>query len=146
VYLLQLYDFLKIFIGEICFPGGKYDKNLDQSVENTALREAGEEIGLKKENFHKICQMCPFVSPVGHWILPIVGILCKNTNNVSPYEDTLDLAQSLKANEEEVSLIFWLPISYFLDKNRISFVEVPFEADDSLLEESYFKHKKINAA
>ena len=58
---------LKSFPGEICFPGGKFDTRLDKSFTDTALREANEEIGLKRENFLQICQMCPFISPVGHW-------------------------------------------------------------------------------
>jgi 8-oxo-dGTP pyrophosphatase MutT (NUDIX family) len=135
---------LKSFPGEICFPGGKYDKNVDQSYFDTALREAEEEIGLKKENFSMVCQMCPFVSPIGHWIFPVVGILCDNTNKASQYENTLHIAQSLKANEGEVSLIFWLPLSYFLNKDTISCVEVPFKADESLIRESAFKDKRMN--
>jgi len=136
---------LKSFPGEICFPGGKFDRSLDNSYFDTALREASEEIGLKKENFHKICQMCPFISPVGHWISPVIGILCDNINNVNPYDDTLHIAESLKANEDEVSLIFWKPVSYFLDKNRISFVEVPVKIDDMLKKESIFEDKPINS-
>ena len=33
--------------GEVCFPGGRRDKN--ETIEETALREAAEEIGLPVE-------------------------------------------------------------------------------------------------
>lgn len=76
--------------------------------------------------------------------MPIVGILCNNnTDEIDPCEDTLHIAQSLKANEE-VESIFWIPLTFFLDKNRISFVEVPFKIDESLKNEYAFKTKPIH--
>ena len=134
---------LKSFPGEICFPGGKFDKNLDATYADTALREASEEIGLRRENLRVLCQMCPFVTPIGHWILPVVGVLCESNSQSDSIEDTLHIVQSLQANDE-VGLIFWIPISFFLDKSRVSFVEVPFKIDDSLKKGNFFSKTNIS--
>jgi 8-oxo-dGTP pyrophosphatase MutT (NUDIX family) len=98
---------LKSFPGEICFPGGKFDSELDATYIDTALREASEEIGLNKEGVRVLCQLCPCLSPFGHYIVPIVGLL-ENTN----VTDSWDILKNLKASPDEVAFIFWLPLTY----------------------------------
>ena len=104
---------LRSFPGEICYPGGKFDKKHDKSYIDTALREASEEIGLRRENVRVICQLCPCLSPLGHYIVPVVGLL-ENLN----FADSWEILKSLKCNTNEVSLIFWIPLKYFSEAIR----------------------------
>jgi 8-oxo-dGTP pyrophosphatase MutT (NUDIX family) len=128
---------LKSYPGELCFPGGKFDPNLDKSFIDTALRETSEEIGLDRKNVSIICKICPFISPIGHYICPIIGLLTKNqTQDYSDSDDEiLDLLNNLKPNDE-VESIFWLPFSYFLNQERLSqrvnLFDVPIKLDDTL--------------
>ncbi|RNA06808.1 coenzyme A pyrophosphatase [Brachionus plicatilis] len=121
---------LRAYPGEICFPGGKFDASFDRDLEDTAFRETYEEIGLSKKNFDLVCQLCPFVSPVGHFLVPFICILKKDSGE-EPYEDTCEIVNSLEPNPNEVESIFYLPFSYILDLNctneRISVLKVPFE-------------------
>ena len=135
---------LKAYPGEICFPGGKFDEKLDKTFADTAFREAEEEINLKRENLKFICQLCPIVTPIGHYIAPIVCILTNTTTNkgVDPCEDTLDIVKGLKPNQDEVESIFWIPFSYFFNKSQISQFSMPFELDNSL--EKFKNLFKIN--
>lgn len=105
---------LKDFPGELCFPGGKFDTSVDTSFRDTALREAEEEIGLRKENIDVLCEICPVISPVGHYIAPIIGIVKDDTGS---YEDTLKVINNLKPNPDEVESLFWVPIDYVLDQD-----------------------------
>lgn len=127
---------LRNYPGEICYPGGKFDKKLDTCMEDTAFREAHEEIGLEKDNFEFVCRLCHFISPVGHYISPIICLLKHATEKIDKFEETLSIVEKLKPNPDEVECIFWLPFSYFLNSEtidqRFSFVEVPFRLDEGL--------------
>lgn len=127
---------LKSYPGEICYPGGKFDSKLDNTFEDTAFRETYEEIGLNRENLDLVCQLCPYISPIGHYLVPFVCLLKKSNSYSNQYEDTLDVVNSLKPNSKEVDSIFYLPFSYILDSNssneRISAVKTSFELDESL--------------
>lgn len=101
------------------FPGGKYDETVDSCMRDTAFREAYEEISLKEDNLDFICQLCPFISPVGHYIVPIIALLKDNRNETDPYSDCLNLVKELKPNPDEVEGIFWMPFQYILDSEFI---------------------------
>jgi 8-oxo-dGTP pyrophosphatase MutT (NUDIX family) len=60
--------------GQISFPGGKMDKS-DASIEETALREAEEEIGIdRNSNIEIIGSLSPLLIPVtGFKVFPIVA-------------------------------------------------------------------------
>lgn len=124
---------LKNYPGEICFPGGKFDNNLDRTFEDTAYREAYEEIGIERKNLETLCQLPPAISPVGHYIVPLIAIVKRDDGS---YEDTIDIVNNLKPDKSEVDSIICLPVSYFLDKekvnDRFTFEEIPFELDRSL--------------
>lgn len=82
--------------GEVCFPGGRLEKN-DQSLANAAIREAEEEIGIpsnKIEIRHKLSG-CSTLS--GYRITPIVGVI----------QDDFDIQMCPR----EVSEVFYMPIS-----------------------------------
>lgn len=122
---------LRNYPGEICFPGGNFDVSLDKNLEDTAFRETSEEIGLSKKNLDLVCQLCPFVSPVGHFLVPFICIL-KREAGENPYEETNEIVSSLKPNLNEVQSIFSLPFSYILDSNfineRLSVMKISFNS------------------
>lgn len=102
---------------------------MDKSYEETAYREAQEEIGLERRNFELVSQLCPFISPVGHYIVPVV-VLIKNPDKPdNPFEETLDVVKSLKACSTEVAGIFWPPLDYLLDDKIYTVSEVPFDEE-----------------
>jgi 8-oxo-dGTP pyrophosphatase MutT (NUDIX family) len=60
--------------GQVSFPGGAFEK-IDQNLEETALRETEEEIGISKENIRIIGCMRSFKSISNYLITPIVGVI-----------------------------------------------------------------------
>lgn len=134
---------LKSFSGEICFPGGKFDHNLDTTFEDTALREANEEIGLSTHNVKIVTKLCPFPTIVGHSIVPVVGIVC---NQNGQFENTYELIKNLKPNPDEVQSIFTIPFNYFCENLNSETFNLMYEKFDekffagiNLLEEFKFK-------
>ena len=60
--------------GQIALPGGAMEKN--ETLENTALREAFEEIGIIPENVDIIGKMTPLPIPVSKYLIsPFIGIV-----------------------------------------------------------------------
>ncbi|MBN6206770.1 CoA pyrophosphatase [Ralstonia pickettii] len=86
--------------GDICFPGGRIDK-ADKSPKETAIRETIEELGIHTSNMEAITPLDYIVNDSGRIIYPFVGKLLN-------YEQ-------IKLNEAEVSEVFTVPLSYFLD-------------------------------
>ena len=97
---------LKDHSGEISLPGGKFS-NKDRNLEETALRETEEELGLKRDNIILIGELDDMFTITSRYIItPFVGEL-KNFNNIK-----------LKINEDEVEEAFSVPIRIFLDKSN----------------------------
>ena len=93
--------------GQIAFPGGKREAH-DKSDEETAIREAYEEIGLKPDDFTKLGELQFHYTGTGFEIRPIVGLIKES-------------AQFTK-NDNEVDEIFTVPLSFVLDpKNYVIF-------------------------
>ena len=65
---------------------------------------------MKREHVQILCQLCPCLSPFGHYIVPIVGYL----ENLK-ISDSWEIIKNLKANPNEVALIFWIPVTYISD-------------------------------
>ncbi|MBN2486917.1 MAG: CoA pyrophosphatase [Bacteroidales bacterium] len=60
--------------GQICFPGGKAEPG-DKSVEDTALRETAEELGICTQNIEVIGRLTEIFIPVsGYMVYPVVGL------------------------------------------------------------------------
>jgi 8-oxo-dGTP pyrophosphatase MutT (NUDIX family) len=85
--------------GHICFPGGRRDPG-DADIEETALREAQEEVGLDPARVRILGRLGDYVTQSGYRIGPVVGL-------VAP---PLELA----AREGEVEEILELPLPYLL--------------------------------
>ncbi|KAI9029587.1 NUDIX hydrolase domain-like protein [Phycomyces nitens] len=90
--------------GEVSFPGGKQDP-ADGSVEETALRETMEEIGIAPKDIDILGQFSCIPNQSGSLrVHPFVGYVRKPVN-----------ASLLNCNPEEVARAFCLPLEYLLD-------------------------------
>lgn len=89
--------------GQIAFPGGKREKN-DKSDEDTALREAYEEIGLERRFFTKLGELEFYYTSTGFEIKPVVGLV--------------DERAQLVKNDDEVDEIFTVPLAFLMDKKN----------------------------
>lgn len=88
--------------GEICFPGGKFDKNLDTTTKDTAIRETCEELGVKKSQIKKVNYWGTYIAPMFTLIDVYIGLL--DIHNV----------YDLPINQSEVEKLIVFPFSYFL--------------------------------
>ena len=94
--------------GQISFPGGKVEL-FDVDITATALRETQEEIGLQSACINVLGQLKPYQTISGYEITPIVAIV----SNSSSYQ----------IDENEVSEVFQVPLSHFLQRQH--HVQVP---------------------
>ncbi len=91
--------------GQISFPGGRVD-DTDVSVEYTALREANEEIGLKREDVYILGRLNDTITYASGYIVhPFVGVI--------PYP------YNFKINKDEVERILFVPLKFFLKDNSL---------------------------
>ncbi|MBM7555436.1 NUDIX hydrolase [Halanaerobacter jeridensis] len=108
---------------EICFPGGRYEPDLDSNYQETATRETKEELGIAKENINFLGKLGTIVAPLGATIDAFVGEI-----NIS------DLEQ-LELNYEEVVEVFTIPLEYFRDNEpQEYYVRIkmhPYEVDEN---------------
>ena len=86
--------------GQVSFPGGRMDPQ-DRSVEQTALREAWEEIGLQPEDVHLLGRLHPFHTVTNYHVTPIVGVM------PWPYP--------IRIFEVEVERAFTIPLRWLAD-------------------------------
>lgn len=98
---------LKHNAGEVCFPGGKSDKN-DIDEIHTALREAEEEIGLPLHGVEVACRLTTVLNQRGLLVTPVVGFISESF--------------SARPNPSEVSDVFSVPVEFFLkDTNHTAY-------------------------
>lgn len=89
--------------GQVSFPGGRVDPT-DRSVEDTALREAHEEIGLHPQDVHLIGRLREYRTITNYLVTPIVG--------------TLPWPYPLKPAADEVSRVFTIPLTWMADSRN----------------------------
>jgi 8-oxo-dGTP pyrophosphatase MutT (NUDIX family) len=94
---------LKNHRGQVSFPGGGMEKN-DKTPEETAIREAYEEIGLKQSGIHIIGNMPEFITISDYLVTPIIS--------------WVDWPVPLELSKNEVSRVFTIPIEWLQDKNN----------------------------
>jgi len=87
--------------GEVCFPGGGFEKTKDKNYLDTAIRETTEELGIKKEKIHILGNFGKTVSSLGAVIESFAGII--------DIEDPL----LLPFDKSEVKELFTVPFSFF---------------------------------
>ena len=89
---------------QIGFPGGRVEKE-DRDLEETALRETEEEVGIPQEKIEVIRELSKlYIPPSNFWVHPFVGIL----------EET----PILIPQESEVEDILEVKLEDFLDENN----------------------------
>jgi 8-oxo-dGTP pyrophosphatase MutT (NUDIX family) len=118
---------LRSHSGQISFPGGRAEPE-DPSPEFTALREAGEEIGLKAGQVEVLGRLPEYLTRTGYRVTPVVGLL------TPPLELTPD--------PREVQEVFEVPLAFLLDPRNhqrrtrevqgrsVSFYAIPYGERD----------------
>lgn len=86
--------------GEICFPGGKIDKR-DKTLQDVAIRETKEELGIPENKIQIIGRLDTIVAPMGVTVDAFIGITEIRCND-------------LIINHDEVDKIITIPIDYFI--------------------------------
>lgn len=86
--------------GQISFPGGKYDSE-DETLLETALREAEEEIGLRREDVEILGELDDMITSTQYKITPFV---C-----------TFPYPYNFRVNTEEIAEILEVPVRALAD-------------------------------
>ncbi|KAJ49484.1 8-oxo-dGTP pyrophosphatase MutT (NUDIX family) [Clostridium tetanomorphum] len=84
--------------GDVSLPGGRIERG--EEIKDAAIREAIEELNVKKEDIDILGAMDYFVSPYNMIIYPFVARL--KVKDVHP-------------NKDEVNHVFKVPINYFME-------------------------------
>ena len=100
VILTRRTDNLATHPGQISFPGGHVEDG-DSGPEQTALREANEEIGLDSKHVRILGRLDNYKTRTGFNITPVVSFL--------------SLPPEIKKDSSEVEEIFEVPLSFLLD-------------------------------
>ncbi len=103
---------LKNHAGQISFPGGKKDVS-DFSIEQTAIRETREEIGLKINQNEIIGKMGTWETRTGFLITPLVAFISK--------------PPKLKKNIDEVDEIFEVPANHLFNPKNYKLEKQGYE-------------------
>ncbi len=90
--------------GEMSFPGGKFESAHDKSLEDTALRETEEEIGVPRENVKILGCLHDFPTMSQYIITPFIGVI--------------NIDQPMVKDDREVQAIVKVPIDFFLSKEK----------------------------
>ena len=89
--------------GQIALPGGAMEKN--ETLMNTALREAFEEVGINPEDVEIIGQLTPIPVPVSEYLIyPFVGVI--------------DYEPEWVLNEDEVEELLILKMSELISSDN----------------------------
>lgn len=83
--------------GQVAFPGGRCDPN-DADIQNAALREAHEEVGLRPQDVQILGRLRDMLTITNYRVTPIVGVM------PWPYD--------VRPQPEEVSRIFSIPLDW----------------------------------
>ena len=87
--------------GDVCFPGGHQEKG--ESLQETALRETEEEIGIPRESIQVLGKSDFVLTIYRGMIQPFVGFV------------PCEVYQQGKPNPEEVEAIFTVPLKFFME-------------------------------
>jgi len=87
--------------GEICFPGGGIDRDLDRNSRSTALRETMEELGLDEGRIRIDGRSDSVIAAMGAVIEVYIGELL------------IDSIDECRINPAEVDEVFSVPVRYF---------------------------------
>ena len=115
-------DTMRDHAGQVSFPGGRREP--EETLLETALREAEEEVGLPPADVHVLGQLTPFYIPPSNFCVhPFVGAVAE--------------LPDLYPHDEEVAAVLYTSVAHLLDTTtrrvepwmlRGKTVEVPFFA------------------
>jgi 8-oxo-dGTP pyrophosphatase MutT (NUDIX family) len=86
--------------GQISFPGGRVEPE-DADAGSAALREAEEEVGLKRERVTLLGRLEPYETVTGYRVIPVVGWV------EPPFE--------IRTDPVEVADVFEVPLAFLLE-------------------------------
>ena len=90
---------------QVGFPGGKAE-TFDRSIEETALRETEEEIGLPASAIEVVKKLTKlYIPPSNFWVQPFIG--------------TVEYTPEFIAEEAEVAAILEVPLTEFLSESSL---------------------------
>jgi 8-oxo-dGTP pyrophosphatase MutT (NUDIX family) len=96
-------DHLPEHSGQVAFPGGRADPG-DLSLEDTALRESQEEIGLDPSRVRILGRMSSFNTITNYLLTPVVGVI--------PWPFPIQV------EKEEVSRVFTIPLDWLAEPSN----------------------------
>lgn len=89
---------------QIGFPGGREEPE-DGNLQDTALRETEEEVGIPRDKIHVIRELTKlYIPPSNFWVQPYLGLL--------------DHTPNLIKQESEVAKILEVDLDHFLDNSN----------------------------
>jgi 8-oxo-dGTP pyrophosphatase MutT (NUDIX family) len=94
--------------GQVCFPGGSRDPG-DADLLDTALREAEEELGIRRDDVEILGTMDPVTTLTGFCIQPFVA--------------RIPSAAGFRLDEFEVAEVFEAPLPIFGEQERYRYAE-----------------------
>lgn len=89
--------------GQICFPGGIFEKT-DKNLRDTALRETHEEVGIAADKIRIIHELYDVTTPTGFLIRPFLAYA--------------DGPLELKTSRYEIDEVLWVPLKDLTKKNN----------------------------
>jgi len=89
--------------GQVSFPGGACDES-ETVPEQTALREAEEEIGLRPSNVRILGRLSPLITISNYRVTPVVGVI--------PFPYAFTVAGF------EVARVFTIPLTWLANRNN----------------------------
>lgn len=96
----------RVHSGQIAFPGGRFEEG-DQNLQQTALREAAEEIGINPIKLRVLGQLTPiYIPPSNYLVQPFVA--------VAKYQPVF------QRDDKEVAAILELPMLELLKQENIT--------------------------
>ncbi len=90
--------------GQVSFPGGACNEG-EVTPEQTALREAEEEVGLRPRDIRVLGRLSAMITVSSFRVTPIVGILTQ-----WPY--------TFKVGKDEVARVFTIPLNWLADQHN----------------------------
>ncbi|WP_085642246.1 CoA pyrophosphatase [Thalassospira sp. MCCC 1A03138] len=112
VILTRRTDHLSDHAGQISFPGGRQEDH-DSTLEETALRETEEEIGLARTHIELVGRLDDYYTVTGYQVTPVVGLI------TPPFE--------LAPDAHEVAEVFEVPLEFILEPHNQKLQTVTFE-------------------
>ncbi len=124
--LIKRNEYNGVHSAQIGLPGGKFE-NIDINLENTAIRETFEEIGVLINSYQIIGSLTPIIIPVSNFI-------------VYPFISYIDNVENFKLDSKEVSEIIFYDIDDLFNDNNILMTNV--SAVDNVIEAPAFNLNK----